>query len=139
MAALLKIAAWICLALVVFVTMSPIGLRPHDVLPVEFDRALAFCIMSGLFTLAYPRRWLSILVMTVLGAMLIEALQTLTSTRHAQLADALVKAGGAVAGVLLARSIMQFLPGQTAEDVTRNSRGRGTAFDGEAVEPDGRP
>lgn len=111
MAILLKIAAWICLALIVFVTISPIGLRPHDLLPVDLDRALAFCIMAGLFTLAYPRQWLSILALTVLGAMLIETLQTLSSTRHAHLADAMVKAVGAIAGVLLAKFLMQFLPG----------------------------
>jgi hypothetical protein len=139
MSALLKIAAWICLALIVFVTISPIGLRPHDFLPVDFDRALAFCMMAGLFTLAYPRQWLSILVMTVLGAMLIEALQTLSTTRHARLADAMVKAGGAVAGVLLARSLMQFLPGQPDEDVKHRSPDQGTEFAGKAIKPDRRP
>jgi glucose-6-phosphate-specific signal transduction histidine kinase len=139
MAALLKTAAWICLALVVFVTISPIGLRPRDVLPVDLDRALAFCIMAGLFSLAYPRRWLSILVLTVLGAMLIEALQTLSSTRHAHLADAMVKAGGAVVGVLLAKSFMQFLPRQHAEDARRGSHDEGAEFQDESVGHDGRP
>lgn len=99
---LFKIAAWLALAAIVFVTVSPIGLRPYDPLSVDLDRALAFCLMSGLFVFAYPRHWIAVLVLTFLGAGVIETLQFLSPSRHAEMADAAVKAGGAVAGVVLA-------------------------------------
>lgn len=98
MAPLLRAAAWLCLGFIVFVTVAPIGLRPHDALPVNLDRALAFGLMSGLFVLAYPRHWKAVLLLSVAGAGMIEALQYLSPTRHAHLADALVKGGGALAG-----------------------------------------
>lgn len=99
---LFKISAWLVLAAIVFVTVSPIGLRPHDPLSVNLDRALAFCLMSGLFVLAYPRHWVAVLALTFFGAGAIETLQFLSPTRHAEMIDAAVKAGGAVAGVALA-------------------------------------
>ncbi len=105
---IVKYAAWLSLVFIVFATVSPIGLRPHDPLPVNVDRALAFCVMSGLFVLAYPRAWLPILVLTMLGAGVIEALQYLSTTRHAHFIDAIVKAGGAVAGVVLATAFNLF-------------------------------
>ena len=98
----LRAAAWLSLAFILYATLSPIDMRPRDVMPVNIDRALAFCVMAGLFTLAYPRRWRAILVMSVAAAGLIETLQLLSPTRHAHLADALVKAAGAVAGVSMA-------------------------------------
>lgn len=103
----LKVAAWCCLAFILFATVSPIGMRPHDYLPVNYDRALAFGVMSCLFTLAYPRRWRSILVLTVLGTIFIESLQFLAPTRHARLADAIVKASGSFLGVGIARICLE--------------------------------
>ena len=55
---LFKILAWSTLAFIIFATVSPIGLRPHDVLPVNVDRALAFALLSCLFVVAYPRYFL---------------------------------------------------------------------------------
>ncbi len=98
---MLKILAWLCLAVILFLTLSPIGLRPHDPLPVNIDRALAFCVMAGLFVAAYPRQWPAVLMLSLCGAGMIELLQFLSPTRHAQLPDALVKASGAIAGVAL--------------------------------------
>lgn len=113
---LLTFAAWLCLGGILFATVSPIGLRPRDVMPVNVDRALAFCIMAGLFTLAYPRRWLAILLLTVGGAALIETLQYLSPTRHAQLSDAMIKAAGAATGVAAARVLLLFAPREKEAD-----------------------
>lgn len=111
-AKLLKWAAWLCLVLILFATVSPIGLRPRDLMPVNVDRALAFCLMAGLFTLAYPRRWIVIVLLTTGGAVFIEALQYLSPTRHAHLADAAVKAMGAAVGVGVAKILVHFMPKQ---------------------------
>ena len=100
-----QFAAWSALAAIVFVTVSPIGLRPGDIFPVDIDRALAFAVLAILFVLAYPRHSLTVGVVMVLGAGLIEALQMLSPTRHAEINDALVKAAGALIGVVMASAI----------------------------------
>jgi VanZ family protein len=102
------VAAWLALAAIIFVTVSPIGLRPHDVLPVNLDRALAFALVAVLFVMAYPRHWLWIAVALTIGAGAIELLQELSSTRHARFDDALVKAAGALGGVLVAHAINRY-------------------------------
>jgi hypothetical protein len=99
---LFQIAAWLALAAIVFVTVSPIGLRPHDVLSVSYDRAFAFAILSALFVLAYPKHWLPVGLTIIVSAGGIELLQELSPSRHAKMSDALVKAGGAALGVALA-------------------------------------
>ena len=93
-----RILAWLALSAIVFVTVSPIGLRPHDYLSVDLDRALAFAVMAMLFVLAYPRHVLLISILLVIGAGGIETLQLLSPPRHAHMADAAVKATGAALG-----------------------------------------
>ncbi|WP_337266367.1 VanZ family protein [Oryzifoliimicrobium ureilyticus] len=93
--------AWLALAAIVFVTISPIGLRPRDVAPVDFDRAAAFALTAFLFVIAYPRHWMICAVLIVFSAFGIEALQYLSPSRHAHLHDALVKSAGAVVGSLI--------------------------------------
>jgi hypothetical protein len=103
-----RLLAWLCFAGIVFVTVSPIGLRPHDLLPVDLDRAGAFALMSLLFILAYPRHWIFCAVLTLLGAGGIELLQYLSPSRHAHVDDALVKAAGAMIGCLLGWTLNRF-------------------------------
>ncbi|MCK8782467.1 VanZ family protein [Rhizobium sp. NTR19] len=91
--------AWAALALIVFVTVAPIEFRPHDLLPVEINRVLAFAVMAMLFAVAYPRRIPLLAVTLIACAGLIEAMQLLSPSRHAHFNDAVVKASGAVLGV----------------------------------------
>lgn len=97
---LLIFSAWLALAAIVLVTVSPIGLRPYDLLPVNVDRAIAFAVTSTLFVTAFPRHWKLSAILLITGAFGIELLQLLSSTRHAQFNDAQVKAAGAVLGIL---------------------------------------
>ncbi len=96
----LKSLAWLSLLAIIFVTVSPIGWRPHDFLPVDLDRALAFALMTFLFVLAYPRHFLMCSILLIVGALGIEALQLLSPSRHAHLDDAAVKAAGAALGAI---------------------------------------
>lgn len=100
-----KLLAWLALAFVIFATVSPINLRPHDFLPVNIDRAGAYAVMAMLFVLAYPRHLVLCAVALMLGAGGIELLQFLSPTRHAKLDDALVKAGGAAVGCIIGWAI----------------------------------
>jgi len=95
-----KWLAWAVLAALVFVTVSPIGLRPHTVMSVGLDRAVAFFLAGAVFAIAYPKRWMSLAPFLVALSFAIEILQELSPTRHARLDDALVKAVGAVAGII---------------------------------------
>ncbi|SFB46026.1 VanZ like family protein [Rhizobium sp. NFR07] len=98
---LLKLLPWLALAAIIFATVSPIRLRPHDFASVDIDRAGAFAVMALLFVVAYPRRWVACAILLILGAGGIELLQFLSPTRHAHLDDAMVKAAGAAFGCLL--------------------------------------
>jgi VanZ family protein len=99
--------AWLALAAIVFVTISPINLRPHDLLPVDVDRAAAFAVMAFLFVIAYPRQWIVCAVLLLIGAGGIEMLQLLSPSRHAHMDDALVKAAGAAIGCLAGWTLNQ--------------------------------
>ena len=108
----LRLAAWLALAAILFVTISPIGLRPRDIVSTNFDRAAAYAVMSALFVFAYPRQWWAVaglVIVTVGGA---ELFQFLSPTRHPGLIDAVVKAGGGavglVAGLLLCSATAKF-------------------------------
>lgn len=94
-----RFAAWTGLALIILVTIAPIGARPSTITSTDLDRALAFVVMSALFVLAYPRRVFPIAVALLLAAFLIELGQYFSVTRHPQFHDALVKAFGVLVGV----------------------------------------
>ena len=99
-----QIAAWTAFAAIVFVTVSPIEMRPGDIFSVDVDRALAFGLLSSMFMVAYPRHALFVGGFVVLSAGAIELLQALSPTRHARLDDAVIKAAGALGGMALAFS-----------------------------------
>jgi len=106
MAALVRrtavVMAWLALALIIFSTLSPIGMRPHLGVSVHVERFGAFAALGCLFAVAYPRRWLAIFVCVAGLAMGLEFLQTLVSSRHARWSDLGVKLAGGGAGILLA-------------------------------------
>ena len=96
------ICAWLLLAFIIFSTVSPIEMRPSDVvLPVQVDRALAYLLLAGAFVVGYPKHWLIVAIACITGAFAIEALQYLSASRHPHLADAFVKAVGAFLGAVI--------------------------------------
>lgn len=92
--------AWLLLAFIIFVTVSPIGERPNTVTSVDIDRAAAYLLLGLAFALAYPKQWKTVAVLLITGAVAIEYLQYLAPTRHPRLHDAGVKAMGAALGLL---------------------------------------
>jgi len=97
-----QIAAWSALAAIVFVTVSPIQMRPGDIFSIDTDRALAFGLLASAFMIAYPRHAIAVGVLVVASAGLSELLQLLSPSRHARIDDALVKTMGAAGGMALA-------------------------------------
>ncbi len=101
-----KILSWLLIAAVIFVTVSPIGLRPHTLITVSIDRAAAFALTGGAFAIAYPRRRLSLALFLLAAAFGIEILQYIAPTRHPQFADASVKAAGALLGMATGKTAL---------------------------------
>jgi hypothetical protein len=95
----LRLAAWLLLAGLVFVTLSPVDLRPISPLPTQIERAIALTIVGFVFALAYPRR-LVLVAVIVLGATIgLEVLQLVTPSRHGRWPDVAVKLLGGSVGL----------------------------------------
>ncbi|MBB4238131.1 VanZ family protein [Rhizobium esperanzae] len=92
--------AWLLLTFILFVTVSPIGLRPETVTTVDTDRAGAYVLLGLAFALAYPKQWKLVAMLLIAGSVAIEYLQYFAPTRHPRLHDAGVKAVGAALGLL---------------------------------------
>lgn len=105
MTRLLRIAAWLALASILVVTISPIQFRPIASQSADLERFTAFFLVGFLFALAYPRHWLAVLLLTIGCAGLFELLQRLAPGRHGEFADFIFKAVGATGGVFIGRRI----------------------------------
>jgi hypothetical protein len=98
------ILACLMLAAIVFVTLSPIHLRPQTGHP-NLERFGAFLVLGAAYTLALPRQAGRVALFMVVGAFALEAAQRWAPTRDPDLRDALVKAFGALAGVAIGRLV----------------------------------
>ena len=106
----IAVLAWVALAFIVFVTLSPIGLRPtltHDPL---YERIVAYAVLGLLFSLAYPRRIWVTLGFVIGAAIMLEGLQNLTPDRHGHLRDLAEKASGGWLGVTVGNTFSRYLP-----------------------------
>lgn len=99
------VLAWTAVAVIGFATLSSIGLRPHLASPHR-EHFAAFALVGLLFSLAYPRRWLGVLGLVMIGALSLELLQMLTPDRHARLVDAAFKCAGGAVGVASAQVLL---------------------------------
>ena len=97
---LIRITAWLLVALIAAATLVPLGLRPVVTANPSIERSAAFALAGLLMAVSYPRHWRLILVGSILLAGGLEAAQTLTSTRHGRIDDFLVKAGSVLSGVI---------------------------------------
>lgn len=92
-------AAWLSLAAILLSTVVPIELRPHSPLSANWERLLSFLAAGLLFSLAYPRRLLLVIVLMVGAAVGFEVLQLFAGTRHAHVRDMMVKLLGGGVGI----------------------------------------
>lgn len=105
MTRLFRLAAWLVLALILIVTISPIQFRPITGELADLERFAAFFLVGFLFALAYPRHWIAVLLLTIGCAGMFELLQRLAPGRHGEFADFVFKAVGAMAGVCIGRGL----------------------------------
>jgi hypothetical protein len=106
---LLAAAAWIALALIVFLTVSPLDMRPVVTADPNIERFAAFALVGLLFGLAYPRRLVIDASLVMIAAGVLEAFQLMTRDRHGHIADAFIKAAGGAFGVAMALMILIML------------------------------
>jgi len=106
---LVVLLAWVSLGYIVFVTLSPIGLRPVASRNPAYERLVAYAIVGILFGLAYRGRGFMAPGIVVGAAIALEALQYLTPDRHGRLVDLLEKISGALLGVLVAIAASRYL------------------------------
>ena len=96
---LARIAAWSLAAGIVVLTLGPVGLRPQLGHP-SLERFAAYLALGGIFSFAYPRHRAWVALAVVCAALGLEVGQLLVPGRDARVADAVIKAFGAVSGVL---------------------------------------
>jgi glycopeptide antibiotics resistance protein len=94
----LKATAWILLLAIFFFTDGPLGLRPTFGHP-NAERLLALVALGFIFSLAYPRRLLVILILLAGAICGFEYLQHFVNYRHGTMHDIAIKLAGALAGV----------------------------------------
>jgi VanZ family protein len=103
----LQVIAWLLLIGLVFVTLSPINLRPISPLPTQLERAMALAIVGFAFAIAYPRHIVLVAVLVLGSTILLEVLQIASPSRHGRLIDAGVKLVGGGFGLLCGWFVMQ--------------------------------
>ena len=96
---LVRILAWLLLAAIAFVTLSPIGLRPESGFSPNYERFAAFAAVGFMFALAYPRHIWLVLALVLGAAVAFEALQLVVSGRHGRVWDLVVKLLGGTGGI----------------------------------------
>lgn len=102
-------AAWLLLAGVLFVTVSPIQFRPVTGEPPNIERFAAFALVGIAFAIGYPRKWLLVACLVVASAFVFEAAQLLVPSRDARLDDAAVKAAGGLVGTMIGAAINRLM------------------------------
>jgi hypothetical protein len=99
------VIAWGALGVIVFATLSPLGLRPH-LASQHREHFAAFAAVGLLFGLAY-RRPVLVLVLLCAAAVVLELLQLLTPDRHGRAIDVAFKLAGAGAGACASWLLMR--------------------------------
>jgi VanZ family protein len=105
MTIILRLAAWLLAAAVVFATLGPSQYRPHSNFGQDGEHALAFVLIGVTFGLAYPRQRLFTAVMAVLMIGALEVLQLWAPGRHARFEDFVVDALAACVGFAISAAL----------------------------------
>ncbi|MHA1554036.1 MAG: VanZ family protein [Alphaproteobacteria bacterium] len=106
---LLKILAWLSLAALVVVTLGHIDVRPITLISANVERLAAFAVVGLLFGVAYPRRHWAIAIAIVATALGLEALQSLSPTRHGEILDSAIKISGGIVGLASSSVILRVM------------------------------
>jgi hypothetical protein len=98
-------AAWISIAVVLLVTVVPIGFRPSTGLSPNIERFAVMAAVGALFAAAYPKKLWLIVPALSLAALGFETLQFIAAGRHPSLRDVEFKSFGAAIGAAFGYAI----------------------------------
>ena len=108
MTLIFRVAALILLLVIMFVTLSPIRMRPQWGNPT-FERFMAYFLLGAALSLGFPNRLVQITLLVVLVAAILELLQAIDPSRHARFSDASVKALAGVMGTAVGQLFVDAL------------------------------
>nr|WP_235999704.1 hypothetical protein [Bradyrhizobium uaiense] len=94
--------AWTLILGLFIVTDTSLAFRPHTLISPNIDRFAALFVVGAVFSLAYPKHVLPILLTLLAVVVGFELLQRLLAGRHGYVKDMFVKGIGASAGVFAA-------------------------------------
>ncbi|MEK9281663.1 MULTISPECIES: VanZ family protein [unclassified Bradyrhizobium] len=109
-------AAAICLALIVYATLAKLAGRPalaghaEAYWVVVIERFSAYGLLGFLLSFLLPGRFMLACTLVVAVAGGLEVMQALTPDRDPRIIDVFEKAAGGTVGVMLAQTILAFLP-----------------------------
>ena len=109
-------AAGICLVLIVYATLAKLAGRPALMGHAEaywivvIERFSAYALLGFLLSFLLPGRITLACSLVVAVAIGLEVLQALIPDRDPRVLDVLQKAAGGTVGVILAQTILAFLP-----------------------------
>lgn len=109
-------ASALCLALIVYATLATLTGRPvllghaEAYWVVVIERFSAYCLLGFLLSFLLPGRFKLACALVIAVAVGLEVLQALVPDRDPQFIDVLQKAAGGTIGVILAQTILAFLP-----------------------------
>ncbi len=106
---LARLAAFAAIALVVLLTLGPVGLRSLSPVDPAFDRALAYAVIGFLLLLSFPRHPWRVVLGVLALIVLLEAGQGLRPDRHGRVPDVVEKVAGAGAGIAAATGTLWML------------------------------
>lgn len=98
----LRIAAWLCVALLAYLSLIPAEFEIRTGAPGGFEHMVAYCGTALLFGLGYPGSSRRIAFGLICYGGIMEALQSIPPDRHPSIYDALSSGTGAVLGTLIA-------------------------------------
>jgi VanZ family protein len=102
------LCAWLLLAAIAFVTLSPIDLRPR-IGHASVERFLAFVALGAAFGVGYPHRARFAVAITALAALGLEVAQLFAHGRHGRIVDAGEKLAGGMTGLAIAIGCLALL------------------------------
>lgn len=106
----------VCLALIAYATLARLAARPVLVghseayWVVVIERFSAYGVLGFLLSFLLPGRFALACSLVVAVAIALELMQALTPDRDSAFLDVVQKATGGTAGVILAQTILAFLP-----------------------------
>ena len=97
--------AWGLILGLFIVTDTTLAFRPHTLISPNADRFAALFVVGAVFSFAYPKHVLPILLALLAVIVGFELIQKLLAGRHGYIKDIFVKGAGCCAGVVAATAL----------------------------------